>query len=64
MQPRDLAALRSLSDPAVHPDGDAVAFVVTSTDASTTDVLTLMDMVREQVAQRVGVDLETNIQIW
>lgn len=39
-------------------------FVVASPDASTADVLKLMDQVREQVAQQVGVDLETNIQIW
>lgn len=32
MQPRDITAIRSISDPVVHPGGGAVAFVVTETD--------------------------------
>ena len=39
-------------------------FVVLQGDASTSHVIQLMDQVREQVTQQVGVDLETNIQIW
>jgi len=39
-------------------------FVTLAGDASTDDVLKLLDQVREGVSQQVGVDLETNIQIW
>ncbi len=39
-------------------------FVITSQDATASDVRRLMDLVREKVALQLGVELETNIQIW
>lgn len=39
-------------------------FVTVTSDASTSDVVQLIDDVRNKVSQQVGVDLEQNIQIW
>ncbi len=39
-------------------------FVLLSQDASSDDVVKLLDDVREQVSQKLGVELETAIQIW
>ena len=39
-------------------------FIVTSTDASTEEVLRLIELVKLQVRERLGVELETDIEIW
>lgn len=39
-------------------------FIVTHPGATTDDVLKLIDVVRSRVAERMGVELETEIEIW
>ena len=39
-------------------------FIVTNDSASSQDVLRLIDLVRSRVSQRLGVDLETEIEVW
>jgi UDP-N-acetylmuramate dehydrogenase len=39
-------------------------FIVADTSASSADVLKLIDLVRERVEERLGVTLETEIEIW
>jgi UDP-N-acetylmuramate dehydrogenase len=39
-------------------------FIVTQPKATTRDVLKLIDVVRSRVAEKMGVELETEIQIW
>ncbi len=39
-------------------------FIVADPDATTRDVLKLIDQVRTAVAERLGVDLETEIEVW
>ena len=39
-------------------------FIVTHPEATSDDVLRLIDLVRSKVAEQFGVDLELEIQIW
>jgi UDP-N-acetylmuramate dehydrogenase len=39
-------------------------FIVTDADATSGDVLRLIELVRSRVAERLGVELETEIEIW
>ena len=39
-------------------------FIVAETGATSQDVLRLIDLVRSRVAERLGVELETEIQVW
>jgi UDP-N-acetylmuramate dehydrogenase len=39
-------------------------FFIAHPDASTKDVLQLIDIIRNRVAERMGVELETEIEIW
>jgi UDP-N-acetylmuramate dehydrogenase len=39
-------------------------FIVTDSDATSADVLRLIELVRSRVAERLGVELETEIEIW
>ncbi len=39
-------------------------FIVTDSDANSADVLRLIELVRSRVAERLGVELETEIEIW
>lgn len=39
-------------------------FIITSTDASSAEVLRLIELVQLQVRERLGVELETDIEIW
>jgi UDP-N-acetylmuramate dehydrogenase len=39
-------------------------FIVADSSATTQDVLRLIDLVRSRVAERLGVELETEIEIW
>jgi UDP-N-acetylmuramate dehydrogenase len=39
-------------------------FIVADPDATSQDVLKLMDVVRERVLERLGIELETEIEIW
>ena len=39
-------------------------FIVVDRDASSQDVLQLIDLVRSRVAELLGVELELEIQIW
>ncbi|HEV2968451.1 MAG TPA: UDP-N-acetylmuramate dehydrogenase [Pirellulales bacterium] len=39
-------------------------FIVTDSDATSADVLRLIEVVRSRVAERLGVELETEIEIW
>jgi len=39
-------------------------FVVASEEATSQDVLRLIDMIRSRVAERLGVELETELEIW
>ena len=39
-------------------------FIVTEQGATSADVLKLIDLVRERVAERLGIELETEIEIW
>ena len=39
-------------------------FIVADPDATSQDVLQLIELVRNTVAERLGVELETEIEIW
>lgn len=39
-------------------------FIIAGPEASSADVLQLIDLMRERVAERVGVELETQIEVW
>ncbi len=39
-------------------------FIIANPSATSDDVLKLIDVVRERVAERLGVDLEREIEIW
>ena len=39
-------------------------FIVVDPSATSQDVLQLIDLVRNRVAERLGVELETEIEIW
>jgi UDP-N-acetylmuramate dehydrogenase len=39
-------------------------FIIAEAGASSQDVLRLIDLIKERVADRMGVDLETEIEIW
>ncbi|HKD38446.1 MAG TPA: UDP-N-acetylmuramate dehydrogenase, partial [Pirellulales bacterium] len=39
-------------------------FIVTESDATSADVLRLIELVRSRVAERLGVELETEIEVW
>ncbi len=39
-------------------------FIVASEGATSTDVLKLIDLIRSRVAERLGVELETQLEIW
>ncbi len=39
-------------------------FIVTQDDATPDDVLKLIDVVRSRIAERMGVELETDIEVW
>jgi len=39
-------------------------FIVTAPEATSLDVLKLIDLVRSRVAERIGIELETEIEIW
>jgi UDP-N-acetylmuramate dehydrogenase len=39
-------------------------FIVAGEGASSQDVLRLMDLIRSRVAERLGVELETELEIW
>ena len=39
-------------------------FMIADADATSADVLRLMELVRSRVAERLGVELETEIEIW
>ena len=43
---------------------DAKSDTFTADGATSDDVLKLMDIVRSRVAERMGVELETEIEIW
>ena len=39
-------------------------FIVAAEGATSQDVLRLIDMIRSRVAERLGVELETELEIW
>ena len=39
-------------------------FIVVAPQATSADVLRLIELVRSRVAERLGVELETEIEIW
>ena len=39
-------------------------YIIASSDATSQDVLQLIDLVREQVSERMGVELEIGIEVW
>ena len=39
-------------------------FIVAEAGATSQDVLRLIDIVRDRVAERLGIELETEIEIW
>ena len=39
-------------------------FIVTEPDCTTTDILRLIDTIRGQVLNRLGVNLELDLEIW
>ena len=39
-------------------------FIIAQPDATCQDVLKLIDFVRSRVAERLGVELETELEIW
>ena len=39
-------------------------FIVVSAEAKSVDVLKLIELVRSRVAEHLGVELETEIEVW
>lgn len=60
----DQAGLRGVSDGAVRVSEKHANFIVADPGASSQDVLHMIDMVRSRVAERLGVELETELEIW
>jgi len=60
----DQAGLKGESHEGVEVSTDHANFFVTSQGATSTAVLKLIDLVRSRVAERLGVELETELEIW
>lgn len=60
----DQAGLKGTSVGGAIVSNDHANFFVTKTGATAQDVLKLIDLVRSRVAERLGVELETELEIW
>ena len=60
----DQAGLKGTRVGAVEVSQRHANFIVADEGATSQDVLRLMDMVRSRVAERLGVELETELEIW
>ena len=58
------AGLRSVSRGGARLSGENANFIVVSGEATSDDVLDLIEKLRSGVAERVGVELEADIEIW
>jgi len=60
----DQAGLKGTRVGAVEVSQRHANFIIASEDATSQDVLRLIDMIRSRVAERLGVELETELEIW
>lgn len=60
----DQAGLRGASVGEARVSDKYANFIVAGAGATSTDVLQLIDTVRSRVAERLGVELETELEIW
>ena len=60
----DQAGLRGFSENGVTLYERDSNFLLASDEATSTDVLRMLELVRQRVADELGVDLETAIQVW
>ncbi len=60
----DQAGLKGTSMGGAEVSHEHANFFVTQAGASSADVLKLIDLVRSRVAERLGVELETELEIW
>lgn len=60
----DQAGLKGTAVGGAAVSSDHANFFVTNEDATADDVLKLIDLVRSRVAERLGVELETELEIW
>lgn len=60
----DQAGLKGAAVGGAEVSSDHANFFVTHDGASSADVLKLIDLVRSRVAERLGVELETELEIW
>jgi UDP-N-acetylmuramate dehydrogenase len=60
----DQAGLRGASVGAAEVSQKHANFIVAGPGASSRDILQLIDLVRSRVAERLGVELETELEIW
>lgn len=60
----DQAGLKGTRVGEVEVSGRHANFIVAGEGATSQDVLRLIDMIRSRVAERLGVELETELEIW
>jgi len=60
----DQAGLKGTSVGAVEISQRHANFIIANEGATSQDVLRLIDMIRSRVAERLGVELETQLEIW
>ena len=60
----DQAGLKGTRVGAVEVSQRHANFIVAGEDATSQDVLRLIDIIRSRVAERLGVELETELEIW
>jgi UDP-N-acetylmuramate dehydrogenase len=60
----DQAGLKGTRVGEVEVSNRHANFIVAGTGATSQDVLRLIDMIRSRVAERLGVELETELEIW
>jgi len=60
----DQAGLKGASSGAVEVSQRYPNFIIANEGSTSQDVLRLIDMIRSRVAERLGVELETELEIW
>ncbi len=60
----DQAGLKGMNIGAVEVSQRHANFIIAHQGATSQDVLRLIDMIRSRVAERLGVELETELEIW
>ena len=60
----DQAGLKGTSVGGAEVSQRHANFIITHNEATSQDVLRLIDVIRSRVAERLGVELDTELEIW